>query len=125
MPTETYLARHFYIPKEDDDNDNDDDTDDGEQSEEGAKGGGEEQGEQGEGQDSEESDDSEEEEEEDEADEAGKKGGDPDYEDGMVQARHLQLRQTKFLPPQPRHRTNYLISVYSACRLQVAPLSRL
>lgn len=115
--------------KEDDDNDNDEDTDDGEQSEEGAKGGGEEQGEeQGEGQDSEESDDSEEddeEDEEDEADEAGKKGGDPDYEDGTVRARHLQLRQAKFLLPQPRHRTNYLISVYSACRLQVAPLSRL
>ena len=110
--------------KEDDDNDNDKDTDDGEQSEEGAKGGGEEQGEeQGEGQDSEESDDSEEEEEEDEADEAGKKGGDPDYEDGTVRARHLQLRQAKFLLPQPRHRTNYLISVYSACRLLLAPLS--
>ena len=58
-------------------------------------------------------------------DEAGKKGGDPDYEDGMVRARHLQLRQAKFLLPQPRHRTNYLISVYSACRLQVAPLSQL
>ena len=58
-----------------------------------------------------------EEDEADEANKAGKKGGDPDYEDGMVQARHLQLRQAKFLPPQPRHRTNYLISVYSACRL--------
>ena len=27
------------------------------------------------------------------------------------------MRQAKFLPPQPRHRTNYLISVYSACRV--------
>ena len=102
---------------------NDNNNDDGQSNEEGAKG---EQGEKGDEQQDEdkgsESEESEESEESDE-EEAGKKGGDPDYEDGMVRVRHLQLRQAKFLLPQPRHRTNYLIFVYSACRLLEAPLS--
>ena len=84
-----------------------------------------EEGEQGE-QDEEECEESEESEEsEEEEGEVAGKGADPDYQDEMIQARHLQLRQAKYLLLQARHRTNYLISVHSACRLLVAPLSRL
>ena len=105
----------------DNNNNNDnEDTDDGQSNKDGAKGEqGDEQQDEDKGSESEESEEREEEEEE----EAGKKGGDPDYEDRMVRARHLQLRQAKFLLPQLRHRTNYFIFVYSACRLLIAPLS--